>query len=315
MRIWVPTAAVAAIVLSTVTCRATAPAPQTRGPEVAAAPAPAPPRAAPAAPATPPQDQATMVKEGEKRVRAHLATEAADRPIALRTTDGPAGTKVVRGAIEGAYPGSGTRAVVVAPKGRVYGPRSATDLAALVRELGWLAKAPPAADLVVLADALLFDGSLAQAPKSKPAVALRGGTLVLDLTRVVFPSQAQQPVRVSIGAAGPAQVTVAGKPVSVEVSPAEELEAALASDDAAGMARGVQALRGSTDKRALAALARVSASDNEELGASALMAIGSSADAAAALEAAWSKLPAPKRDALKAMATELYGAEFSARLD
>lgn len=306
MKSWMLPPALSACVLLTVTCHASPPATRAATP-----PAPV---AAPA-PATPPRDQSTAVKDAEKRVRAYLATEAAGRTVNAEVQDGPAGTKVVRAMIDGAYPGSGVRAALVSADAKVYGPRSPAGLADWVRAQGWLSSAPAAADLLRVSDVLLFDGLLATPPDPKPTVSRAAGALQLDFARVVFPSQAREAVRVTIGPAGPATLTIAGKPVTVGISAAEDLEAALASGDAAGMARGVQALAGTTDPRGRAALARVSAAGNESLAASALMAIGSSAEAAAALKSAWDKLKKPARDGLKAMAAELYGAGFAARLD
>ncbi|MEZ4269019.1 MAG: hypothetical protein R3F39_21890 [Myxococcota bacterium] len=323
MKTWIALPALSACVLLTVTCRASPPTTRAETPAPAPAAAPAPalaaapaPAAAPTpTPAIPPRDQSTAVKDAEKRVRAYLAAEAAGRTVHAEVKDGPAGSKVVRAMIDGAYPGSGVRAAWVSADAKVYGPRSPAGLADWVRAQGWLSAEPTAADLLLVVDVLLFDALLAVPPDAKPTVSRAAGALQLDATRVVFPSQARQAVRVVIGPAGPATVTIDGKPAQVGLSAAEDLEAALAADDAAGMARGVQALTGTTDPRGLAALARVSAAGNESLAASALMAIGSSAEAAAALKSAWVKLGKPARDGLKAMATELYGAEFAARLD
>jgi hypothetical protein len=217
--------------------------------------------------------------------------------------------------IDGAYPGSGVRAALVGRDAKVYGPRSPAGLADLARALGWLDTPPPAAELLRAADVLLFDAVLATPPGHAPRITRDAGALHLDVTRVVFPSQAEQPVRVTIPPAGPATVTIDGKPAAVAISPVEDLEAALAMDDAAQMARGMAALTKPTDPRALAALAQVSARGQESLAATALIAIGSSPQAAAALKAAWAKLEKPARDSLRAMAAELYGAEFAARLD
>jgi hypothetical protein len=306
MKFYALTLGALACVLATTACRASPP--PTR--------AEAPPQAAPAAtPVIPPRDQTDAVKAAEKRVRAYLATEAAGRAVTTQVHDGPAGTKIVRGVIEGAYPGSGVRAALVGADATVFGPRSPSGLADWARAQGWLVKAPAPADLLRVVSVLLFDDLLATQPEQQPSVVRDGGALRLDVKRTVFPSQSVEAVRVTIGAAGPATLSIGGEPVSVSISAAEELEAALAMDDAAGMARGVQALTGTTDPRGRTALAQVSARGNESLAASALMAIGSSPEAAAALKSAWSKLEKPARDALKAMATELYGAPFAARLD
>lgn len=315
MKSWSLVFALCGGVLLTATCHASPPATRAATPTPAPAAAPARAPAAARAPAIPPRDQSTAVRDAEKRVRAYLSSEAAGRAITVEVQDGPAGAKIVRAMIDGAYPGSGVRAALVSADAKVYGPRSPSGLADWARAQGWLATAPTATDLRRVVDVLLFDTLLASPPDSKPAVTRAAGALRLDLTRVVFPSQAREAVRVTIGASGPATLTIGGQPVTVGISAAEDLEAALASGDAAGMARGIQALTNTTDARGRAALAQVSAQGNESLAVSALIAIGSSAESAAALKSAWAKLAKPARDGLKAMATELYGAAFTARLD
>lgn len=231
---------------------------------------------------------------------------------------GALGTTVVRVVVKDAYPGSGVARVVVW-NGKSYGVHGERDLADLARERGWLKKAPETAGFVKLVGDAQFEGLLAVDESTAPSLSAGKDGLVLSLVRRTFPSGAREPVRVTIGAKGPAQVSVGGGAApTAEKSPAAnplaDAQRALESGSAVEKSAAINALAKSSDPAAKALLARATLLPAEQLAIDALQAIGSTPEAAAALRKAWSGLDAARRATLVQNATELHGPAFGALL-
>jgi hypothetical protein len=117
-----------------------------------------------------------------ERARGALASEGGAAEVSV--LDGPEGTRIVRAAIPGAYPGTGVAALIYDPRsGKTYGKHGERNIAQLVQERGWLARRLPDAQLIRLVHEARFDGILQLAnPVVEPGA---GGGL-----RVVLPTVA-----------------------------------------------------------------------------------------------------------------------------
>lgn len=271
-------------------------------------------------------DPAAAVKKASARLEALLRDEAkrAGKPVVTGQDPGPLKTTVVRAAIQDAYPGSGVARVVVW-NGRTYGKRGERDLADLARERGWLKKAPDAAALARLVGDAQFDGLLAIDEAAAPAAATGKEGLSLSFTRRTFPGNAAEPVRVVIGSKGPAVITIGGgaAPAGGKAQPAKDAPAAnpladaaraLESGGAAERSSAIAALGKSKDPGRFDLLARATLLPSEQLATDALVAIGGSPDAVAALRKAWAGIDAARRARLSATAGEVYGPAVAAEL-
>lgn len=246
--------------------------------------------------------------------------QRAGKELVTGEEQGALGTTVVRVAIRDAYPGSGVARVVLW-KGRSYGVRGEHDLAELVRERGWLKHAPETAGFVRLVGDAQFDGLLAVDEAVPPTLQVGKGALSLSLVRRTFPSGAREPVKLAIFAHGPAVVTIAagggGQPASEPRAGEGSLASAaraLESGSAVEKSAAIAALARSADPAARDLLARATTQPSEQLATDALMALGGSPAAAAALRKAWSGLDGTRRAALLRSAAELHGAAFAAEL-
>ena len=221
---------------------------------------------------------------------------------------------MVTAAIPDAYPGTGVACVVL--DGSVsYGQHGERNLAELVRKKGWLKKAPPTADLVRLVNDAEFDGLLQVDDTTPPAVILSPAGLELKLVRRSFPSGARESVRVLMPPKGKALVEIGqatqATPAAPPGGPLAEAERALEHGSPAERSAAITALSSRRDARALALLAHATTLGNEQLTADAIVAIGTSPEAAAALKKAWAPLDATRRQQLLQLAAEAHGAAFA----
>jgi hypothetical protein len=238
------------------------------------------------------------------------ATRSGKKPT-LGRRPGALGTTVVTAAVPDAYPGSGV-ACVVLEAGLSYGRHGERNLADLARKKGWLKQAPPAADLVRLVSDAEFEGLLQVDDASPPAMTLSRAGLELKLVRRTFPSGAREPVRVLLPPKGEAIVEVGQAAPSQD--PLAEAERALEHGSPAEQSAAITTLSARRDARALALLAHATTLGNEQLTADAIVAIGPSPEAAAALKKAWAPLDATRRQQLLQLAAEAHGGAFADRL-
>jgi hypothetical protein len=226
-------------------------------------------------------------------------------------------TAIVRVALKGAYPGSGVARVVLWNNAS-YGIHGEHDLGDLVRALGWLKQPPDTDSLVRIVNAAQFEGVMAVDSAPPPSVTTSPDGLVLTMMRISFPSGARDPVKVVIGAQGPAVVTF-GNVTNSTASASSGMSLADASHaldkgSAVEKSQAITSLGKSTDPAAKALLAKATTLPNEQLATDALQAIGNSPEAAAALRKAWADLSADKRAELIRNAGELHGSAFAAQL-
>jgi hypothetical protein len=270
--------------------------------------------ASPGAAKKPPAAEARVLGAvGEEAARAGKKPTLARRPGAL-------GTTVVTAAIPDAYPGTGV-ACVVLDGSLSYGRHGERDLADLARKKGWLKKAPPTDELVRLVNDAEFEGLLQIDDTTPPVATLSAAGLELRLQRRTFPSGAFESVRILLPPKSKALVEVGqlapaagGTPAAPPQDPLAEAERALEHGSPAEQSAAITALSARRDARALALLAHATTLGNEQLTADAIVAIGASPEAAAALKKAWAPLDAARRQQLLQLAAEAHGAAFADRL-
>jgi hypothetical protein len=244
----------------------------------------------------------------------------AQETLSTRTSDGPMNTVLVTAAAQGAYPGTGVRTALI-HDGVIYGPGE--GLAELVRACGWLVAPPEAMTLAAAASAVLFDNLLmidtdTDAGSAAELTANSEG-LCLTLVRRCFPSGARERMRIDIPARGREKVqqvdeTPANKaPISIDRVTA--LVRALDASDLAATLDAIQELPTPSQPREFEALARAALHPNETVAADALLKLGASDGATAALRRALATTDATRRQCVTSMASELWGSEFAARLD
>lgn len=262
-------------------------------------------------------DDEAALAEAERRVAAALSS--AGFAAAAVTTDrapGPAGTTRVRGVAAGAYPGSGV-SVALVRGGAVYGPRA--GLAELARALGWLSSPPEPQVAAQVANDLLWDG-LAGFDDAEPAQVGRegDGALRIDVVRRLFPSGARDAQRVIVPGMGEARVGPApAVPEPGPPTPIDRAAALLIALDGGRLAETMAAMRAITPPmtaRERTALARATASQNDQLQADGLMKLGPSDEAAEALRGALAGVGGQVAASVRAMAAELWGPAFAAKL-
>ncbi|HEX2571184.1 MAG TPA: hypothetical protein VH877_16625 [Polyangia bacterium] len=261
------------------------------------------------------------IADAERALVEHLVRDGfAPATIRTRASAGPMSTILVVAAAEGAYPGTGVRTALV-HEGVVYGPRD--GLADLVRACGWLASPPDATTLAAVASAVLFDDQLQLDTDSaaEPATQLTAepGGLSLTLTHRLFPSGARERMRIHIPASGRETVQrVDEDPADrapIPIDRATALVRALDAQDLMATLDAIQGIEAPSQPREFEALARAALHPNDTVAADALVKLGASDGAAAALRRALATTDEARRRSVAAMVSELWGSAFAARLE
>lgn len=114
--------------------------------------------------------------------------------------------ELVRAWHVGAYPGSGTAALVVCGS-RSYGRHGEFDFADLVREKGWLKTPPPLDEYFKFLDYAEFEAVVMRMEHlQKSELRIRNGELVLTFMRGFMPN-GRRPTRVIVGATGKVRIS------------------------------------------------------------------------------------------------------------
>lgn len=236
--------------------------------------------------------------------------------VDLREEAGPLGLRLLVAQARDAYPGTGMRAVLVDDAGVAYGKTADLGLADLARARGWLSTPPSAADLMGVVNAAAFDGLLALTPDAPALTKTGDGALELRFVRTAFPSGAREPMLVRVGTLGREEVRRLpaegpGPPTPIDATTA--FIRALDAGGAAEIALALAKLRAPFGPRELAAFARAAVIPNEDIATTALVTMGGSADALAAVREALAGAP-DRRAAVAGWVGELYGSAAAAGL-
>ncbi|MEZ4269022.1 MAG: hypothetical protein R3F39_21905 [Myxococcota bacterium] len=252
-----------------------------------------------------------------ERLRAAVVADGFDAAtVELREEAGPLGLQVLTAQARDAYPGTGFRAVVVDGAGVAYGKSAALGLADLARARGWLTAPPSAADLVRVANAAAFDGLLALTTDAPTLKKTDDGALELRFVRTAFPSGAREPMLLRIGSMGREEVQRLpaegpGPPTPIDATTG--FVRALDAGGAAEIALALSKVRPPFGPREFAAFARAAVIPNEDIATTALVTMGGSAEALAAVGEALAGAP-DRREAVVGWVGELYGSAAAAGL-
>lgn len=251
--------------------------------------------------------------------RLYAALEREGFPAAEVTTSqgkGPCGTTLLTARARSSYPGTGVQTVLIDAQGRSYGRNGERDLGAFLRDRGLLREPPPVTALLQLVDYLEFNGMLGQDPASPPVLDTSGGGLELRFVRRSLPAGAPEQVTVRVSGDGTYQLkreaVRANEPTPIDRATA--LIRALDAGNAVAITTAIRGIKQPNNAREYAALARAAIHPSEVVSCDALMGIGSTDEAAAALREALAGVAAARAKAVLSLATEIWGTAFAGRL-
>jgi hypothetical protein len=251
--------------------------------------------------------------------RLYAALEREGFPAAEVTTSqgkGPRGTTLLTARARSSYPGTGVQTVLVDAHGVSYGRNGERDLGAFLRDQGLLRELPSVTELVQLVDYMEFNGLLGLDATTPPVLTPSGGGLELRLVRRSLPAGAPEQVTLRVSADGTHQLkreaTRASEPIPIDRATA--LIRALDAGNAVSITTAIRGIKQPSNAREYAALARAAVHPSEVVSCDALMAIGSTEEAAAALREALAGVAVARAKAVHSLATEMWGPAFAARL-
>lgn len=259
-----------------------------------------------------------MAQDAIAAARAHLADALvregfAREAIRFNDDDGPFGTQAVLAQAEGAYPGTGVRAALVAADGTLYGSCFDNGIVAFTRAQGWFDALPDAGDVVTAIDLLALDGLLQLDEDSAPSITRTAEGLDVRFTRVAFPSGTQEPMLARITSRFELRALPVPSSEPTPIDAATRLLRALDSDTGVAIMQAIPQIPASPSERDRAALARASLHTNENIAMAAMMKLGASAPALAALRDALAAAP-ERRDEVVGWVRDLFDDNAAKRL-
>jgi hypothetical protein len=236
--------------------------------------------------------------------------------VTAREQAAPQGLTAVIAQARDAYPGSGVRATLVDAEGRAYGIHGDASFADLVRARGWLSAPPSASELTQLANVALFEGLLALAADAPQLERTGDGALELRFVRTAFPSGAREPMALRVAADGREEVRrlpAEGPPAPTPIDATAGFLRALESGGSAEIALTLSKVPKPFGPREYAAFARAVVLPHEDIATTALVTMGGSPEALAAVGEALRGAP-DRRSEVVGWVGELYGSAAAAGL-